>query len=191
MKPIYRKYLKAGAVLWAICFIALFLFYLILLGPQEQARSRTDKWLAEARQQAQAATEAAQEKTKARLAEQVQQASDTLGRFVIGEKLTDSLTLDIREIPGREQLSAFGISAAGEGLIPMNNCKQIFGKRLSVNFTSSFNEFAAFLSALERNRPVVFVDTFSITRGRDGSSGHQVDMALAVLVEKQAGAKEG
>ncbi|UCD00052.1 MAG: type II secretion system protein M [Phycisphaerales bacterium] len=191
MKPIYRKYLRAGAVFWAVCFIALFLFYLIVLGPQEQVRSRTESRLAQAQAQAQAATEAAQEKTKARLMEQVQEAGDTLERFVIDEKLTDSLTLDIREIPGREALSAFGISAGGEALIQMNNCRHIFGKRLSVNFTSSFNEFAAFLNALERNRPVIFIDTFSITRARDGTSEHEVDMALAVLVEKQAGAEEG
>ncbi|MHC4507892.1 MAG: hypothetical protein ACYTAO_02900 [Planctomycetota bacterium] len=191
MKPIYRKYLKAGAVFWALCFVVLFLFYLIVLGPQEQVRSRTEMRLAEVQALAQEATEAAQEKTKTRLAEQVREAADTLGRFVIGEKLTDSLSLDIREIPGREALSAFGISAGGEALIQMSNCKYIFGKRLSVNFTSSFNEFAAFLNALERNRPVIFIDTFSIIRSRDGTSEHQVDMALAVLVEKQAGAREG
>lgn len=190
MKPIYRKYLKTGAVLWAVCFVALFLFYLIVLGPQEQVRRRTEQRLAEAKQQAQEATEAAQEKTKARLAQQVEQASATLERFVIAEKRTDNLPLDIGEIPGREQFGDWGISA-DEALIPMNNCKQIFGKRLSVNFTSSFNEFATFLSALERNRPVVFVDTFSIIRGRDETSRPQVTMELAILVEKQAGAKEG
>jgi hypothetical protein len=35
-------------------------------------------------------------------------------------------------------------------------------------------------------RPVIFVDTFSITRSPDNGSGHKVDMKLAVLVGKKA-----
>jgi hypothetical protein len=38
-------------------------------------------------------------------------------------------------------------------------------------------------------RPVIFVDTFSITRSGESDSGHKVDMKLAVLVGKNAGTK--
>ncbi len=192
MKSMYRKYFKAWGVIWAICFVVLFLFYLVVLGPQREVRTRTQARLAEVQALAQTATEAAQEKNKLRLAEQVQEASATLERFAIGQAATDSLTLDIGAVPGRDQLGAFGISAGGsEAVIKMNNCKHISGRRVTVTFASSFNRFAAFLNALERNEPVVIVDTFSITRSRDEATPHKVDMALAVLVDDTGPGKSG
>jgi hypothetical protein len=192
MKSIYRKYITAWGVIWAACFIVFFLFYLIVLGPQREVRGRTETRLAEVQALAQAATDAAQEKNKIRLAEQVQEASRTLERFAIGQESTDSLTLDIGAVPGRDDLAAFGISAGGgEAVIKMNNCKQISGRRVTVTFASSFNRFAAFLNALERNQPVVIVDTFTITRARDETSPHKVDMGLAVLVDDTGPGKSG
>lgn len=191
MTSMNQKYVKVGAFLWAVCFIAFFLFYLIVLGPQENVRRQTDKRLAEMQGLAQAATDAAGEKNKARLMELVQEAEDTLHRFVTAERSTDSLTLDIRGIPSRAALDAFSISPGGnESVIKMANCEHIFGKQLSVNFASSFNQFAAFLNALEMNRPVIFIDSFSIAHSREETSDQQVNMTLAVLVSKDGGTKE-
>ena len=140
---------------------------------------------------AEAATDAAGEKNKARLMELVQEAEETLHRFVTAERSTDSLTLDISGVPSRAALDAFSISPGGnESVIKMANCEHIFGRQLSVNFTSSFNQFAAFLNALEMNRPVIFIDSFSIARSREETSDQQVDMTLAVLVSKDGGTKE-
>jgi len=191
MKPIYGKYVRAGAFLWAVCFIGFFLFYLVALGPQEKLRGQTESKLAETQRLAQAATEAAEEKNKAGLMGQVQQSRQMLGRFVTGEKSADSLTYDIGKIRSDEALEAFNLSPGGsESVVKLDNCEHIYGKHLSVNFTSSFNQFAAFLNALERNEPVIFIDTFSITRSREEATGHKVDMTLAVLVGKDAGTKE-
>ncbi len=191
MTLMYRKYVKAGAFLWAACFIGFFLFYLAVLGPQENIRRQTEKRLAEMQRLAQAATDAAGEKNKARLMELVQEAEDVLHRFVTAERSTDSLTLDISGVPSRAALDAFSISPGGnESVITMANCEHIFGKQLSVNFTSSFNQFAAFLNALEMNQPVIFIDLFSIARSREETSDQQVDMTLAVLVSKDGGTKE-
>ena len=123
--------------------------------------------------------------------ELVQEGEDMLQRFVTAERSTDSLTLDISGIPSREMLDAFSISPGGnESVIKMANCEHIFGKQLSVNFASSFNQFAAFLNALEMNRPVILVDSFSIGRSREETSDQQVEMTLAVLVNKDSGTKE-
>ena len=192
MKSMYRKYFTAWAVVWAACFVALFLFYLIVLGPQRALRGRTETRLAEVQALAQAATDAAQEKNKIRLTEQVQDANLTLERFAIGQESTDNLTLDVRAVPGGNELGAFGISAGGsEAVIKMANCKQITGRRVTVTFASSFSKFAAFLNNLERHQPVIIVDTFTITRARDETSQHKVDMGLAVLVAETGGGKSG
>lgn len=191
MKSTYRRYVKAGAFLWAVCFIGFFLFYLAVLGPQENIKRQTEKRHAEMQRQAQAATDAAGEKNKAHLMKLVKEAEETLQRFVTAERSTDSLTLDISGVPSRAVLDAFSISPGGnESVVKMANCEHIFGKQFSVNFMSSFNQFAAFLNALEMNRPVIFVDSFSIGRSREETSDQQVDMTLAVLVSKEGGTKE-
>ena len=191
MNLMYRKYVKAGAFLWAVCFIGFFLFYLAVLGPQENIRRQAETRHAEMQGLAQAATDAAGEKNKARLMELVQEAEETLHRFVTAERSTDSLTLDISGVPSRAALDAFSISPGGnESVITMANCEHVFGKQLSVTFASSFNQFAEFLNALEMNRPVVLVDSFSIARSREETSDQQVDMTLAVLVSKDGGTKE-
>ena len=192
MKSTYGKYLKAGGVFWAVCFVVLFLFYLIVLGPQERLASQTAQHRADLQARAQEASDAAQEKNKIRLDEQVQEATKALERFVMAREATDGLTLDISEISGRSgDLGGFGISAGGEAIIKMPNCKQISGRRVTVNFASSFNRFAAFLNALERNQPVIIVDSFSITRTREEASPHKVDMSLAVLVDDTARGQSG
>ena len=191
MTLMYRKYVKVGAFLWAACFIGFFLFYLMVLGPQENVRRQTEAKHAEMQRLAQAASDAAEEKNKARLMELVKEAEETLGRFVTAERSADSLTLDISGIPSREALDAFSITPGGnESVIKMANCEHIFGKQLSVTFASSFNQFAEFLNALEMNRPVILIDSFSISRSREETPDQQVDMTLAVLVSKDAGSKE-
>jgi post-segregation antitoxin (ccd killing protein) len=189
MKSMYKNYLKTGAVLWAACFVGLFMFYLIVLGPQDRLRRQTEAKLTDVAARAQAAMEAAQEKNKARLAQQLQEAIASLGRFARARGSTDNLTLDVRAVPGGNELPKFGVSAGGsEAVIKMANCKQITGRRVTVTFASSFNMFAAFLNSLERNEPVFIVDTFTITRSREETAPHKVDMSLAVLVD-EAGAR--
>jgi Tfp pilus assembly protein PilO len=191
MKSMYRGYVKAGIFLWAACFIGFFLFYLIALGPQEKFRHQSESKLAEMQRLAQVATDAADKQNKTRLTGQVREAEQMVQRFVTAEKSIDNLTLDIREIPSRVALSAFSISTgSSESNAKIDNCEHIFGQQLSVSFTSSFNQFAAFLNALEMNRPVILIDAFSIARSKEGTSKQQVDMTLAVLVSKDAETKE-
>jgi Tfp pilus assembly protein PilO len=192
MKSMYRGYVKAGVFLWAACFIGFFLFYLIALGPQEKFRRQSESKLAEVQRLAQTATDAADKQNKTRLTEQVREAEQTLQRFVTAEKSIDNLTLDIREIPSRAALNAFSISTgSSESDLKIDNCEHIVGQQLSVSFTSSFNQFATFLNALEMSRPVVFIDAFSVARSKQGApSKQQVDMTLAVLVSKEAQTKE-
>jgi len=191
MKSMYRNYLKTGAVLWAVCFVVLFLFWLILLGPQDRLRRQTEARLADVQARAQAAMEAAQERNKARLEQQVREAGAALGRFVRARESTDNLTLDVRAVPGGNNLPEWGISASGEAVIKMANCKQITGRRMTVTFASSFRMFADFLNALERSEPVFIVDTFTIARSREETTPHKVDMTLAVLVDEAGGGRGG
>jgi hypothetical protein len=190
MKSIYRKYFKIGILFWAICFVALLLSYLIVLAPQERLRRMTERKLDETRLLAQSAREAAEEKNKNKLLERLTSSNNRLKDFVIEQENAANVTFDIGRISNEIKLNSFSsIPAGSEGALKTDNYKHIIARQISVNFNSSFNKFAIFLNALERNQPVVFIDTFSITRSTEGDSNHKVDMKLAVLVEKETKTK--
>jgi hypothetical protein len=188
MKSVYRKYFKIGVVFWAICFIILLFSYLIVLSPQERLRRMTERKLAETTQQAQSAREAASQKDK--LLEQLTKSRDMLKDFVIDREKAANLTFDIGRISTDVEIKSFSsIFTVSEESSKADDYKYINARQISVNFNSSFNKFATFLNFLERRRPAIFIDTFSITRSADSDSGNKVDMKLAVLVEKETETK--
>lgn len=190
MKSIYSKYFKIGIIFWAVCFIVLFFSYLLVLAPQEKQRRETDRKLNDTKSLAQSAEEAAQEKNKAKLIALLTDSGNKLKEFVVDEENASNLTLDIGRVPSDVRLNGFSsIFAGSDGATKTDNYKHINTRQISVNFNSSFNNFAVFLNNLERRRPVIFVDTFSITRSGESDSGHKVDMKLAVLVGKKAETK--
>lgn len=187
MKSIYGKYLKIGTIFWSVCFVVLFFSYLLILAPQEKLRRMTDKKLEETKNLAQSAKDAAEEKNKAKLIALLTDSGNELKEFVIDEEKEDSLPLDIGRISGDIKLDGFSSNYTSVDLkARTDNYKHITQRQISVNFNSSFNKFAVFLNTLERRRPVIFVDTFSITRSAEGGSRPEVDMKLAVLVAKNS-----
>jgi len=193
MRTVYRKYIWVGALTWACCFIGSLLFYLLVLGPQENSKSQIEKRFAETERNAQAATEAAQEENKIKWNEQIENLEKRLEEFVVRQENITNLPIAIDQLSVAKELGSFDIPATNvEGMIEIANCEYIFATHLRVNFASSFYKFVTFLNALERgegDRPIIFIDTFSITRSKDGSSGHEVDMELAVFVAKEAETK--
>ncbi len=190
MKSIYRKYFKIGMLFWAVCFIALLLSYLLVLAPQERIRRLTERKLTDTKLLAKSAREAAEERNKNLLLEQLSDSDKRLKDFVIDQENANNLTFVIGGISSEVKLNSFSsIFTGSEGAIKTDIYKHIIARQISVNFNSSFNKFATFLNTLERSRPVIFIDTFSITRSAESDSGHKVDMKLAVLVGKDAKTK--
>jgi hypothetical protein len=191
MKSIYGKYLKIGIIFWAVCFILLLIAYLFILAPQERIRRITDRKLNDTKNLAQSAEEAAEEKNKERLTELITDSEKELKRFVVDPENEAKLTLDISRISNEVKLNAFNSNFAGgneatRGATRTDNFKHIAPRQITVTFNSSFNKFAFFLNTLERREPVVFVDTFSITRSAENDSNNEVSMKLAFLVGKKS-----
>jgi hypothetical protein len=150
----------------------------------------TERRLADTKLLAESAREAAEEKNKNLLLEQLSKSDDRLKDFVIEQENAANLTFDIGRISSEVKLNSFSSNfTGGERTIKTDNYKHIIARQISVNFNSSFNKFAIFLNTLERSQPVIFIDTFSITRSTESDSGHKVNMKLAVLVGKDAKTK--
>lgn len=186
MKPAYKRYMTIAALVWAGSLIALVAAYMLVLAPQRASRRQIDKKFTEAKNTYDQTVAAAKDQTKEQLTKEIEDLQGKLQQFVIDYADSANLTFDISQIAGRMSVNSFSIKGKdnpGSGLTP--ELSHIIENQMHVSFTAGFNQFASFLNALERNRPVLFVDEFTITRSEQSGSGHQVDMNLAVLVKKR------
>ncbi|KPJ66765.1 MAG: hypothetical protein AMJ43_07095 [Coxiella sp. DG_40] len=185
MKSIYNKHLKTLALIWIGCFVLSIFVYILVLAPQKKTQKNIEKQLTEIKQIYDSTKEAAQQKNQIQMKEQIEQLRSRLNDFVIESDDSANLTLDISQIASEKKLDSFMIKtkeSRENSAIP--DCKHITEDRIDIGFNAGFNQFAAFLNALERHQPVVFIDTFSITRSKQDGLGHKVNMNLAVFARK-------
>jgi Tfp pilus assembly protein PilO len=186
MKPAYRKYAGIIAPIWVGCFVLLLCAYMFLLAPQKKSKQRIEQKFAEVKQTYERTVSAADDEAKADLTKQVEDLRDRLGQFVIESEDAADLTFDISEIASEKQVTSFSIKSRDKQAAPAGlDSDHLSEKHIHISFTAGFPQFAGFLNAVERNRPVLFIDKFMIRRSDDETSGHQVNMDLAVFVRKQ------
>lgn len=180
----YKKYFATAAFIWAGCF-TLFLFaYMIVLAPQKKTRKQFENQLAEKEKIYNSALKATEEETKILLNEEIENLRKKLNGFVIDFEDSANLTFDISQIANEKKLDSFSIKGKDAGGSSAD-LKYLRENQIDVAFTAAFNQFATFVNALERHWPVIFVDSFKITRARQIEQGHKVNMGLAVFVKKQ------
>ena len=185
MKTEKKRYTTIACI-WAGCFVLFLAVYMLVLLPQKKQSKRIETQLLETKQRHEAALEAGKEQTRQRLIRQIEQLQEKLGDYTVDSENAANLTFDISQIANEKKVNGFSVRSfdkPGGSLLP--DCKQLGENQIDVSFKAGFNQFAEFLNALERHRPVVFINEFSITRARKGTAEHDVAMNLAVFVRKQ------
>ena len=184
MKSIDRTYFRVAGVIWALCFVVFLLVYMLVLRPQGNRLKRIEFDVAKIQKQADAAKIAADEKTRENLNEQIKNLQEQLRRFVIEPGKIQDVATEIQKIAEEARLTSVKIDpSGGRSIGTFSDCKYLSGRPITVNFESGFKKFATFLNNLEKNEPVVFINTFSIDKSNEDSD-HKVQMELAVLVDK-------
>ncbi len=182
---IRQRFMTVGLI-WAACFVIFLLAYMLVLGPQKNYEKSIENKLAERKQVYESALRAARKETKIRLTEQIERLQSRLQDFVIDFEDSANLTFDISQIANEKNVASFSIkSKDGRGPSTITEAKYIRENLIVISFIGGFNQFATFLNALERHRPVLFVDKFSITRSGQDDSGYQVSLDVATVVKKQ------
>jgi len=186
----HKKYLVTSGIIWAACFGVFLLAYILVLGPQKNYEKHIENKFAETKQVYESALKAARKETKIRLDEQIERLQTRLKDFVIDFEDSSNLTFDISQIANEKKVTSFSIkSKDSRGLSTIPECNYICENHIAISFIGGFNQFATFLNALERHRPVLFVDKFTITRSKQDDSGYQVSLDVAALVKKQQDSK--
>ena len=164
----------------------LFVFaYMLILAPQNKTAKQVKKKLVEKEQKYNFALQSIQPKTKLKLNKQIKDLQDDLANFVVDLEYSANLPFYITRIANEKQIAMVSIKTqddGGETKLP--DCDYIYENRINIDFAANFNQFAIFLNALERYRPVIFVDECTIERSKQDNSGHLVDMNLSVFVRE-------
>ena len=182
----YKKYLMTAAMIWAACLVVFLLAYLFVLGPQKNRIKRIETELAEKKQVYESALIAAQKETKIRLNEQIGNLQNRLKDFVVDFEDSANLTFEISQIANEKRVASFSIKGKDNLVLSGKpDRKYIDENHIVINFIGGFNQFATFLSALERHRPVLLVDKFTMTLSGQDDSAFRVSLNVAAFVRKQ------
>jgi len=185
MKQEYKEYLVRTMKAWGGLSLLFLLIIFFVIMPQHERKKQLKKQLAEKKQLHQQALKASQEETQIMLNKEIDSLREDLRKFVTDSQNTANLTFDISRIANENALGSFNINSRqnpGEASMADNN--SVGQQQIEVAFTADFNQFASFLNSLERNRPIVFIDKFIITRSNKQSQEHLVKMTLSVFVKK-------
>ena len=182
---IHKKYLTKAAIVWAACLVLLLLAYIMVLRPQHLNEKRLDRTLAEKKRLYESAQRATQEATRAQLNEQIKQLRDRLHDFVIGFEDSANLTFDIGQIASDKKVTAFSVKGKeNRTALAVPDCNAISENHMNVSFVSGFYQFATFVNALERHKPVLFVNEFTIVRSNQNDAAYEVTLDVAAFVKK-------
>ncbi|MHC4475233.1 MAG: GspMb/PilO family protein [Planctomycetota bacterium] len=185
MKPSYKKYFKTVAAVWAGCCVLLGAAYMFLLAPQAKDARQIREMLEEKKSIYEDARQAAKAETKAQLQKEIEALQNKLGDFVIEFEDAADVRFDISQIARNKKVNSFSIKRDNSRKeTTLAGCELIGQNCVSIDFSGNFNQFAKFLNALERNRPVVFVDEFKVVRSKKDELQRQVEMDLSFFVRK-------
>lgn len=183
MKAYYKRFLIVLVVLWGGAFVVLSSAHMFLALPQQKEAELLGKQLMEKRLRYDISKAADSEQVRAQLSEKVSGLTEELGRFAADVDELDGLWFSISRIAGEIGVESFqsrGMDDESYSAIP--NCYDVGTASTEVNFSGSFSKFARFINQLERYKPVVFIDDFTITRARKEGSEPEAKLFLSVFV---------
>ena len=178
MKPTYKKYFVVVLLVWGVFLPVLLGLYLLLLVPQKEAMEDLKARLAEKELEYGKAKVAATDEARGNISKQIEQLTQKLSVFTVDFDQLDNLTFSISRIASETQVGEFSSrESAAESYSEIRDCTHIGQTSANIGFTGGFNKFAAVVNALERHKPIIFVDEFSI-------SDPAVTMQLTVFVRR-------
>jgi hypothetical protein len=181
----HKKYLAKAAIVWAACLMLFAVAYGMVLRPQRIAEKRLEKKLTEKKQLYESAQRASQQATQTRLNEQIKQLRDRLHDFVIDFEDSANLTFDVGQIANEEKVASFSVKGKEKHTTSATpDCNCIHENHMDISFISGFYQFATFVNALERHKPVLFVNEFTLTRSNQNNSVYEATLDVAALVKK-------
>jgi hypothetical protein len=184
MRPSYHKYLFLTLATWGPGAVACLLAYVLLLQPQADQLSDLNRRIAQKTETHRAALQTLAPARQTELRTRAQELTRQVGDFLTEFDDAPALTFAIGQVANQTKVNALASKDRAAPSTSFTETRQISENYMDVTFAGAFPQFAAFLNALERNRPVVFIDEFTLARPESAESLPEVRLVVATLVKK-------
>lgn len=186
MAKAYKKHIKTMALIWLVCLVVFVFIYYLFHKPQMAVIKNLETQFEEKKDNYLAMLATSTEEAKSRLKQEVQAMQDKLRAYVTDSEGASTLIFDISQIASEHKVSSFSIrSKEGRGVTDIPQCTNIAESNMDISFVGSFNQFAKFLNTLERNNPLIFIDSFTVRKSNiENVTDNEISMGLSVFVEK-------
>ena len=183
MKPFHKKFLIIWALAWGTSLLLLVIIYVFLVTPQKKELEILRGELVEKEQQHSTSEIADSEKTRTQLSRETTQLSEKLAEYVVERDDLSKVTFGVKKIASEIGLRKYeGKLMAGLPYMPIDNCYRIGSMNVNLNFNSTFNEFARFINILERHKPIIFIENFSVEQPGGNETELQINMRFSTFV---------
>lgn len=169
-------------LVWAGTLVIFAAVFALLINPQIREKKRLAAEVASRQKLYNGAMEAAKEDTRKKLTDELELLKSNMNDYAIDSENSTNMTLDISRIATAKQVSSFTIKAAEQPQTGKSSLKYLQENVINISFNADFRQFAILLNTLERHRPVVFVDSFRVSRSSDNN---RIDMELSIFVRKR------
>jgi Tfp pilus assembly protein PilO len=176
----YKTRLGILAATWAAGAMVAGMFYVVVLSPAWQHLAWLDKELADEKRELDWATEATLSDRLSQVAADVASLDSRAGDLTCTPEGLADLVFSIGRLAADRKVSNVSVQPQDTKAA---TTQRITERRLKVECSGGFHDFAGLLNDFERHRPVLFVDAFSIQRPSTPVEKLSTDMTVTVLVD--------
>jgi len=189
MKFKWSVYKIVVAVVWAMMLAVVGAGTLFISPSQKIAMQRAQQELLEMQDRLAFARSAGKKDTKQRMRDRLAEAENSVNTFSCTTASESALIFQIGQMANALQLQKFSGRQPDNVPEPTLDKNDRIGEGwLTVDFVADYLKTAAFINGLERNAPVLFVESIQLTPA-DGDAGlAAVRMNISYLIRKNAAA---
>lgn len=186
LKTKLSRYTLSAIAIWALCAVLTAAGYGLFYAPKNAEVTRLKSQYGQIQDELDHAQAAAQPDTRMTLQQQFEEKEQLIGCFSTEQNAETELVFEIGQIASELGLREFSSKQEDQQTHPTVK-DGLEEEWLSVEFYSTFEQFAQFINRLERNCPVVFVEKVFLRRSKEGvdGKGHDVSLMLSFLIEKE------
>lgn len=183
-KSLLQKYGLALAGVWGVWLAITVLLYSLVLGPQGKLMATLQQTMQTASEDYELAQRARRPETKLRIQERLENATQNLNQFVIGADAASKLTVLISQLAAQQKLADFSVKTREmTPTLDEQNKSGIAEAWLELTFSGPFSQCAAYINALERNQPVIFIESAEIQRNTQITEAPTARVLISYLID--------
>lgn len=185
-KSLLQKYLIALAGVWIVFMAITGLLYGLVLSPQSAQLQKLQQLTRSSAEDYELAQQARRPETKRRIQEQLENTIQHIGQFMVSGEAASRLTVLISQLAAQSNLNEFSVKTREIApTLSQEDAAKVGEVWLELTFDAPFNRCAAYLNALERNNPIIFIESATIQKSSQASEEPAARILISYLIDKQ------